>query len=452
MKTIRIGLIVLFVLALASCKKYLDAKPDATLAIPSTLKDLQGLLDNYSAMSSQFTGGGEILADNYYLNPEDWASMYWSYERNYYIWQKDDHNDADWSQPYTNIFTCNLILETLGKIGISPSHLITAQEIKGSALFFRASYFYSLVQLFAKGYDKTTAGTDPGIPLRLLTDFEVPSRRATVQQTYDQIISDFKQSVELLLTNSSLKTRPVKAAAYGSLARTYLTMQDYINANLYADSCLQLYNALIDYNSLDSNAADPINRFNTEIIFQAISLSQDPLSPSICKIDSNFYRSYGENDLRKVICFSDNGDGTYSFKGDYDGGSENWGHCFTGIVTDEQYLIKAECCARLGKTTDALTYLNELLSKRYRVGDFTPVTTTDSLELLSTILKERRKELLFRGTRLTDLKRLNQDQNFAVTLTRELNGKVYTLLPNDLRYVGLIPKIVIDLSGIEQNK
>ncbi|HXS55666.1 MAG TPA: RagB/SusD family nutrient uptake outer membrane protein [Hanamia sp.] len=452
MKTIKISLFVLLAIGFVSCKKYLDAKPDATLAIPSTLKDLQGLLDNYSTMNSQFTGGGEILTDNYYLKPEDWASMYWQYERDYYIWQKDDQNDADWSQPYSNIFTCNLILETLEKIKTFPSEQIMARNIKGSALFFRASYFYSLVQLFAKGYNKNTAEKDPGIPLRLVTDFDKKSTRATVQQTYEQIIGDLKQAVPLLPLNFSLKTRPTKAAAYGSLARTYLAMQDYNNANLYADSCLSLYNELIDYNSLDSNSPNPISRFNKEIIFQAISLSQDPIAPYTAKIDSNFYGSYSKNDLRKVIYFSDNGDGTHSFKGDYDGGSENWGHSYTGIVTDEQYLIKAECSARLGKTEDALKYLNDLLKKRYNAASFTPITSTDSIKLLIVILNERRKELLFRGIRLTDLKRLNQDVRFADTLTRELNGTVYTLLPNDSRYVALIPKIVIDLSGIEQNK
>src|SRR6185312_12811250 len=97
-------------------------------------------------------------------------------------------------------------------------------------------------------------------------------------------------------------------------------------------------------------------------------------------------------------------------------------------------------------------YLNDLLKKRYNAASFTPITSTDSIKLLIVILNERRKELLFRGIRLTDLKRLNQDVRFADTLTRELNGTVYTLLPNDSRYVALIPKIVIDLSGIEQNK
>lgn len=450
MKTIKLFIFFLLVVVCFSCKKYLDAKPDAKLSTPSSLNDLQELLDYYG-MNSQFTGSSAILTDNYYLPTETWGSLYREYQRNYYIWQKDDNDIVDWSQPYRNIFTCNVVLETLKTNIWSESEQTLANNLKGSALFFRASYFYGLVQLFSKGYNKSTAESDLGIPLRLSTDFKEKSTRASVEQTYDRIVTDLKEAASLLPVSSSLKTRPTKAAAYGSLARTYLAMQDYIDADAYADSCLKLYNVLVDYNSLDSNAANPITRFNDEVIFQAVSLNVDPIAPYNCKIDSNLYNSYQKNDLRKVILFSDNRNGTYSFKGDYDGGSEDWGHSFTGIVTDEQYLIKAECDARLAKPQDALKYLNALMGKRYRADSLTTVTTTNPDTLLTTILQERRKELLFRGTRLTDLKRLNQDSRFAITLKRKLNGTTYSLPPNDPRYVALIPKTVIDMSGMKQN-
>jgi hypothetical protein len=451
MKTINLLILIALVITFSSCKKYLDAKPDSQLSTPSSLNDLQQLLDYYG-MNSQFTGSSAILSDNYYLPSDTWASLYWDYQRNYYKWQRNENDNVDWSQPYKNIFTCNVVLETLKNNSWKQSEQVQANNLKGAALFFRASYFYGLAQLFCKGYNKTTSDSDLGIPLKLSTDFKEKSKRASLEKTYHQIISDLKEAASLLPTSSSVKTRPTKAAAYGSLARTFLAMQDYINADVYADSCLKLVDALIDYNSLDSNAADPVSRFNDEVIFQAISLSVDPIAPYYCKIDSNLYNSYTSNDLRKVILFSDNDDGTHYFKGDYDGGSENWGHSFTGIVTDEQYLIKAECDARLGNIENALKYLNTLMSKRIRADSFNLITTTSKDTLLSIILEERRKELLFRGTRLTDLKRLNQDSRFAVTLIRKLNDTTYKLLPNDPGYVALIPKQVIDMSGMKQNQ
>ena len=181
MKNIKIVILLCLTASSFSCKKYLDAKPDVTLATPSSLRDLQGLLDYYGAMNSQFTAGAEIFADSYYLTSESWSSIYRQDQRNYYIWQKEDKNNQDWNQPYTNIYTCNLVLETLQTISYPPTEQMLSENIKGTALFFRASYFYGLLQLFAKGYDKNTAETDLGIVLRLSTDFKLKSTRATVE-------------------------------------------------------------------------------------------------------------------------------------------------------------------------------------------------------------------------------------------------------------------------------
>ena len=452
MKTIKI-IITLFVLAtLGSCKKYLDAKPDATLATPTSLNDLQGLLDYYRGMNTQFPGGEGILSDNYYLTANDWASIYRIDQRNYYIWKKDDTNNQDWGNPYTSIYTCNTVLESLAKLSIKSSEEAMAENIKGEALFFRASFHYSIAQLFAKGYNKATAATDLGIPLRLSTDFTEKSTRASIEKTYQQIILDFKEAAGLLPLQVSIKSRPCKAAAYGALARTYLTMSDYENAYNYADSCLQISNVLMDYNTLDSNAAAPFTRFNEEVVFQAISFPTQPLNPSISKIDTNLYRSYDSNDLRKVLYFNENSDGSYKFKGDYDGTSNNgYGHSFIGIVTDEQFLIRAECAARLGKTSQAKSDINYLLTNRYRAGTYAPITTSDQDSLLLMILNERRKELLFRGSRWTDLKRLNLDPRFATAVTRNLNGTLYQIPASVIEYIPLIPKNIIQMSGIQQN-
>ncbi|MNX64087.1 SusD family protein [compost metagenome] len=95
--------------------------------------------------------------------------------------------------------------------------------------------------------------------------------------------------------------------------------------------------------------------------------------------------------------------------------------------------------------------LNTLLSKRFGAG-FVPYTATDQKNAILTILKERRKELLFRGLRWMDLRRLNKEPEYAVTLTRIVNGTTYTLPPNDPRYVYPIPPDEIAISGIEQNE
>ncbi|MGI8583213.1 MAG: RagB/SusD family nutrient uptake outer membrane protein, partial [Chitinophagaceae bacterium] len=62
-----------------------------------------------------------------------------------------------------------------------------------------------------------------------------------------------------------------------------------------------------------------------------------------------------------------------------------------------------------------------------------------------------RKELVFRGQRWFDLRRLNKDPRFAKTLTRKLNGKITELPANDPRYTEYIPLDVIGFTGMQQN-
>lgn len=452
MKLLKIFIFVLLSGTFFACQKFLNTKPDATLATPATLDDLQALLDNY-AINTQFPGSTEIMTDNYYLTYADWNAISKAYQKDYYIWEPTDQNQLEWNTSYKHIYTCNLVLESLGTIVYLDNQAQRANEIKGNALFIRASYFYSLVQLFAKGYYKNSASNDPGIPIKLTTDVTSPTIRASVKESYEKIIKDFKEAALYLPNVATIKTHSSRAACYGALARTYLVMQDYQNALMYADSCLALYNKLIDYNSLDIGSRIPFERFNDEVIFQATSYSSiNPLSPRICKIDTLLYNSYSPDDLRKQLLFKDNGNGSYAFKGDYDGTSNNGnGHIFTGITTDEQYLIKAECCERLGKMEESLNSLNSLLVKRWKYNTYVNQELKDTTELLSTIIKERRKELLFRGLRLSDIRRYNMEEDRLFTLRRVMNGIVYELLPGDPRYVSLIPKIVIDMTGIPQN-
>lgn len=115
------------------------------------------------------------------------------------------------------------------------------------------------------------------------------------------------------------------------------------------------------------------------------------------------------------------------------------------------YLVRAEASARTGHPAQALSDLNTLLATRWKTGTYVPYATTDPAVALQDILTERRKELFARGLRWTDLRRLNQDPRFAVTLKRLIAGQAYALPPLDKRYVFPIPDDEIRLSGIPQN-
>lgn len=444
-----------FILLLAtgmSCKKYLDVKPDQKLAVPSTLQDMESLLDNYSVLNGSYRSLGEVASDNYYLTDQIWAGTLES-NRNYYLWQPYDMVLSDWSVPYNCIFNANLILESLQQVTFSSSTRIEWNKIKGSALFYRGFNYYDLAQIFCNTYDVNTAGTDQGLPIRLNTDLDEVSVRATVKQTYDRIISDLTEAIPLLPVTPSAKYHPSRPAAYGILARTYLMMQDYAKAGLYADSCLALYNTLMDYNSssdIDPKSSTiPFKRWNAEVIFDAKTIAASALARTRAKVDTTLYRSYDTNDLRRVLFFKANADGSYAFKGNYTG--LNSASLFNGIAADEMYLIRAESYARAGNTNLAIDDLNSLMIKRWQTGTFISFTATSPDDALKLILRERRKQLLFRGLRWPDLRRLNKEPEFQTTLIRNINGQTYQLLPNDKRYVFKIDRNAINLSGMPQN-
>lgn len=438
-------------LVIGSCKKYLDQKPDKSITTPSTLDDLSQLLNYYLRMNGSYPAAGEVGADNYYVSDPDWAATSSEYQRNLYIWQKFDDVGSDWVSPYRAIMTANVILGNIDEVPLStPVDINNAAQTKAMALFFRAYYHYALSQLFMPVYNKETSATDFGIPLKRTADINEKIERSTSQQTYDFIISDALNALPDLPLHPIEKHLPSKAAGYGFLSRIYLSMQLYEAAGRYADSALVLYNNLIDYNSVNTLAAAPFGQFNEEVIFDSEVGSTNIFNHSRAKVDTNLYRSYSGSDIRKEAFFVANPDNSHYFKGNYTGKPNN-PTMFSGIATDELYLTRAECLARQGDSVKALLDLNTLLKNRINNIAFVPYSLPLDGGLMKLILQERRKELLYRTLRWTDLRRLNKEPMYADTLYRYINGAEYKLLPNSNRYTILIDRNTIRLSGIDQN-
>lgn len=435
-----------------SCKKYLDLKPDMRLEVPESIRDLQAILDYSSYMNLETTPGfGESSTDDFFLLEED-LNAYILSARMAYYWQRGEYNFInDWSRGYLAIYNANFCLDQLQKISITVTNKSAWNNVKGSALFYRSYYLMHLLWDYSKAFDSASYTKDLGIVLRLGSDFNVPSVRASVKECYDQVIQDAKLSLDYLPDYSIHPMRPSKGASYGLLAKAYLSMRVYDSALKYSILYLGLNNELIDYNSdpdINGNieAAIPFQRFNRETIFYTTQNSDFLNNPYIAKVDTALYAKYEPEDLRKTAYFAKSGDG-FKFKCIYTG---EMYYYFTGIATDEIYLIKAECEARIGNTENAMYGLNKLMIKRWKQGSFVPFTADDASNALQIILSERRKELVYRGLRWIDIKRLNKE-NAEIVLTRKVNGNIYTLLPNSNYYALPLPDDIIKASGIPQN-
>lgn len=444
---------IMFMVSFCQCKKFLDEKVKKSDIVPTNLDQLQSLLDNININSSD-PYLLEVVGDDFYLSASDYNSRAASSGAQHYIWKSDAiPDDNSWSLIYNNpIYYSNTVLDQLSKIILTSSEQEKYNAIKGSCLFYRAYAFYNLAQLYCKPYSAENEN-NPGVVMRLTSNPNVTSNRVTVKESYERIITDLITAVELLPATTVFPTRPTKAAAYAMLARTYISMRQYSEAGKYSDMALQLKSDLIDFNNLIPVRSPTINTFNTEVIYHSYSTGNTIIRSNIYKADSTLYKSYDDNDLRKTVFFRNNtgvNAGTYAFRGSYHG---NLGVdiLFTGLTTAELYLIRAESFVKNGKITEALADINTLLKKRWKSSvPYVNITATDATDALNKILAERRKELVFRGQRWTDIRRFNLE-GANITLKRNIGSTTYVLPPNDLRSAMLIPKDEINKSGVEQN-
>ncbi|RZM21903.1 MAG: RagB/SusD family nutrient uptake outer membrane protein [Pedobacter sp.] len=453
MKNLRLIFIAFAMVSLLGCKKFLEVKPNAKLVIPSTLADLQGLLDDADRMNFLKTPTlGECVADDYFLTPDVFASREET-QQAIYLWQPFENRFAnDWSEAYQPIYNANLVLELIEKVPREAGNASAWDNVKGSALFFRAYYYALLTMNYGKAYDPGQSASDPGVVLRLASDFNIKASRSTVKACFARVIADADQAAALLPNLSTQSTRPSKAAAFALLSRTYLYMRDYQKAIANADECLKIKSTLMNLNGdqdvLGLTLNVPFKRFNKETIFYTEGAPNYGInSPTRARIDSVLYNSYQLNDLRRTGYFR-LVSGYQQFKGSYASSSTL---LFSGLAVDEILLNRAEGRARLGQVNLAMDDLNLLLKSRWKnTVPYVPMTALDEADAVAKVRMERRKELLMRQTRFTDIKRLNME-GANITIRRIANGKIYELAPNAPYYALPIPADIIEQTGIEKN-
>lgn len=438
--------ILLLFIFLISCSGFLDERPNKGILIPTSLADIRALLDNDGELNL-VPAYGVVSSDDIEISSEGWASLSNIAEQNAYIWNEEIYSgegSADWAFGYRTIFIANVALEQLEGLPSTSE----AEQLRGEALFHRAHAHFMLAQLFAEPYEVSNPGM--GIPLRLDTEILEQTPRADNVTLYQQILEDLNEAFALLPEFGPVKTRPSKIAAKALLARVYLTMEDY---ELAAESAEWVLNrpelSLLNFTELNATVNYPFPKYNSEVIFHAglVSISSLTVGNSNVWIHPEILESYKDGDLRKALFSLPRPNGGTSFKGQYTGNFTRFG----GLALDEIYFIQAECLARRGADSKARGLLDELLETRFEGGMYSGTELISGVELTKLILEEKRKSMIYRGVNWIDLRRLNQESEFARTLSRNLNGSTYQLEPMSKKYVLPIPLDELNLNPIPQN-
>jgi starch-binding outer membrane protein, SusD/RagB family len=381
-----------------SCKKFLDVKPKGII-IAETVNDYEGLLTRDRNLMNPFGLSNSIIkVTDDLTQPEFSTQTNTSAEVNLYFWREYINNTADkgpdvWAEFYNVIANMNAITE--GVLSATDGSEQKKKQIYAEAMVNKSFIYYQLLSFFSPAYEKASAATDYGVPYITSTDVsQAAPTRPSLQESYDHMITDVVAVIpDLPETNVNI-ARVTKNVAYAMLARIYMSMRDYTNAEKYADIVLNSGHAtILDYNDyIGSNL--PLTNSSPEELFVRYS---NNLAFTYSK---NLLSKYNINkDLRIQFFAALQGNGSYQF------GSTPY-NPNRGITYAEVYLDKAECLARKGDIEGALEIVNTNIRKnRFRSADYTLLTATSKEEAITAVLQERRRELAFKGIRWSDMKR-----------------------------------------------
>lgn len=386
-----------------------------------------------------------------------------------------------WRSPWIGIAQCNNLLNALKQENSVSEEIATRSE--GEALFLRAHYYYLLARLYG------------GVPLRLEPydpDTSSAIARASLDDTYKQIIEDCARAAELLPAKADYDShelgRACKDAALYMLADIYLTLAPS-NPALYqevTDICDEItalgYNLAecpyeANFNCPVRNGAESIFEVqysgSTESDFWGNTPYASWLSTFMGPRGSNmvagswgwnqptkeFMDQYEEGDLRKDI--------TVFYEGcpDWEGMPYRASYSNTGFnvrkflvsktISPETntspanfivyryagvLLMQAEALNELDLTSSARGPINQV---RKRAG-LSPLPTSISKDdMREAIIHERRMELAFEGHRWFDMIRIDNG-NYAINFLHSI-GKVNV---NKNRLLFPIPQTEIDANPL----
>ncbi|WP_235298117.1 RagB/SusD family nutrient uptake outer membrane protein [Portibacter marinus] len=285
----------------------------------------------------------------------------------------------------------------------------------GEAHALRGLVYFDLVRAFAQHYTYTSDASHPGVPIVLEFDQLSEPSRNTVNEVYDQIISDLKIGAERMDAESRTGTTSTlnSMAAKALLSRVYLYKEDWANAEAMATEVIN--SGRYSLTPTENYAASWTMDFSSESIFE-ISMTEADNRGSDALGRMYIVEGYGDylpsNDLVSLIPEDDVRFSWFATDEFLDGiyapyrlvkypsitGEDNT----IVIRLSEVYLNRAEARAQQGKTEGAQEDVNTVRIRALPTAD--PITSSGD-ELIEDILLERRKELAFEGHRLWDLMR-----------------------------------------------
>ncbi len=456
-----LGLLAIL-LGFTSCEDFLYQEPRLSQTTELTLSTYDGLqkavLGAYTPLyaTNWYGRNFEVTADlkggNSKISPLNSGRF-----RNEYLWiNTPTATQYLWTTAYSLIARVNNVINVIEdgfeEAGVEQADL---DRLNAECKFLRGLAYFDLARMYCQPYSAGGA-SDLGVPVVLVTELGQPARD-DLGTVYNQIIEDLK-AAEAGLPEASPNggTDPTgwatKYAAQALLARVYLYMEDWQNAEDYATEVIdnfpgRLYTAE-EYTTWDKGGVWGTDA-GAEVIFEiygsegnsshgnwdVISYIMSPDGYGDVGASKDVIDLYEDTDVRKALFTN-----TSDYPNDY------WSLKYPGKAPDgnlredniivlrlaEMYLIRAEAKIHLGGSGDGDDDLNAIRSHR-GATDLSGATLGD-------VMQERRRELCYEGHQLFDLARTQSDLERT-----DFDGAVNQNIPfPDYRWAMPIPQEEVD--------
>lgn len=462
---------MLALLAVTGCGKKLEIVPETFLSPEQVYSTEQGAVSGITGIYRRMM---DYCAGDYYFvgivgTDEGKTSSfvptwggYWQHydginSYNSLLTSQNNLVQGAWNSLYKGVINAN---QAIRYLPTTPTSQAMKDKMTAEAKFFRALFYFKLVQFFG-GVPLPTEVEDP------VADANGGKPRSSEDEVYSLIISDLKFAAEHLQPKGIAEVGHInKEAAQTLLGKVYLTRKDYPNAKTTLQPLMTLSNVglmpkyadlFVEKNENNIESLYEV-QYSKEVGFtngQANTLgswhnnNSNPGGGGHVVIPTDYYaNSFVLTDERRdasirYIFYDQNGNVVdYSWWADvgkphvkkYDitkGENLNGGVSSRNLYVlryADAILMYAEVLNESSETGNALTYLNKI-RKRANLENWEDVLghTPNQQEMRDELLKERMRELGFEGWRWFDLKRsgklLDQTKAYNPDATNTMSQK-----------------------------
>ena len=464
-----------FAIALSSCGKgFLEIDPIGQVGKEQVFADLNGISAaltgsyNLTAMFFHHQYGiyGDLRADDVErVGSTGTATMVNEYN---YLYNEEDATGATlniWANGYEALNNINNVIAGVPNLKANfPAQSTALAQIEGEAHMLRALIFFALSNVYAQHYTYTADASHLGIPIPLQTPAPgVKIARATMKDTYAQIIRDLEKGISSLSSVNKGAIYASSDAAKGLLSRVYLYMGDYDNAIKYASEIITEnkhplasaanYKAMFtgdnqfsDFGSINSEVLWQFNVFAISNGYISSFYGSNTAYQAIAK--KSFVDMFESTDVRKSMIETSGATPTYRIlKNSLNPGTSEakWPVNFKVIRSAEVILNRAEAYFHKQQYNLAVEDLKTIQARALNTTvDNITISYTTPTELLTLIKNERRKELAFESHRIYDILRYKENLDRGNGCNSSVCSITY---PNDI-FIMPIPQRELDANDL----